>query len=68
MALMFSMIAESVSKAASGADLGVDDTRFEEMMADVDDDEEDDFLSGKVSKRVRLLPILFSTTEYCKPS
>lgn len=62
MALMFSMIAESVSKAASGADLGVDDTRFEEMMADVDDDEEDDFLSGKVSKRVRSPPV-FSTTR-----
>jgi hypothetical protein len=51
---MFSMIAESVSKAASGADLGVDDTRFEEMMADIDDDDEDDFLSGKVSKKVCL--------------
>lgn len=68
MALMSSMIAESVSKAASGADLGVDDTRFEEMMADVDDDEEDDFLSGKVSKRVRLPPIHFSTRKSSKPS
>jgi hypothetical protein len=48
------MIADSVSKAASGGDLGVDDTRFEELMADIDDDE-DDFLGGgeKVSKRVR---------------
>ena len=48
-----SMIADSVSKAASGGDLGVDDTRFEELMADIDDDE-DDFLGGgeKVSKRV----------------
>jgi hypothetical protein len=47
------MIADSVSKAASGGDLGVDDTRFEELMADIDDDE-DDFLGGgeKVSKRV----------------
>jgi hypothetical protein len=50
------MIADSVSKAASGGDLGVDDTRFEELMADIDDDE-DDFLGGgeKVSKRVRPL-------------
>jgi hypothetical protein len=48
------MIADSVSKAASGGDLGVDDTRFEELMADIDDDE-DDFLGGgeRVSKRVR---------------
>jgi len=48
------MIADSVSKAATGGDLGVDDTRFEELMADIDDDE-DDFLGGgdKVSKRVR---------------
>jgi hypothetical protein len=48
------MIADSVSKAASGGDLGVDDTRFEELMAEPDDDE-DDFLGGgeKVSKRVR---------------
>jgi hypothetical protein len=50
------MIADSVSKAASGGDLGVDDTRFEELMADIDDDE-DDYLGGgeKVSKRVRPL-------------
>lgn len=49
------MIADSVSKAATGGDLGVDDTRFEELMADIDDDE-DDFLGGgdKVSKRVCL--------------
>jgi hypothetical protein len=49
------MIADSVSKAASGGDLGVDDTRFEELMADIDDDDEDDFLGGgeKVVKRVR---------------
>ena len=47
------MIADSVSKAATGGDLGVDNTRFEELMADIDDDE-DDFLGGgdKVSKRV----------------
>jgi tetratricopeptide (TPR) repeat protein len=45
------MIAESVSKTASGAELGVDDTRFEEMMADIDDDE-DVLATGRVQKRV----------------
>jgi hypothetical protein len=53
----YSMIADSVSKAASGGDLGVDDSRFEQLMVDIDDDE-DDFLAGgdKVSKRVRPCP------------
>jgi hypothetical protein len=63
------MIADSVSKAASGGDLGVDDTRFEELMADIDDDE-DDFLGGaeKVSKRVRPLSPSSSPSSPVPPS
>ena len=60
-----SMIAESVSKAASGGDLGVDDTRFEELMADVDDDEDDLLVGGdKVSKRVR--PLVLQALLYTR--
>jgi len=59
------MIAESVSKAASGGDLGVDDTRFEELMADVDDDEDDLLVGGdKVSKRVR--PLVLQALLYTR--
>jgi len=59
------MIAESVSKAASGGDLGVDDTRFEELMADVDDDEDDLLVGGdKVSKRV--CPLVLQALLYTR--
>ena len=49
------MLAESVSKAASGNDLAVDDDRFEAIIKDVNDDEDEDELDGKrVYRRVRL--------------
>jgi hypothetical protein len=50
------MIAESVSKAASGEDLAVDDERFGEMIGDINDDEDDE-IGGRVQKRVSLPPI-----------
>lgn len=47
------MLAESVSKAASGNDLAVDDDRFEAIIKDVNDDEDEDELDGKrVYRRV----------------
>jgi hypothetical protein len=56
------MIAESVSKAASGEELGVDDTRFEEMMADINDDE-DLLATGRAQKRARLSPPLYTKLQ-----
>ena len=49
------MLAESVSKAASGNDLAVDDDRFEAMIKDVNNDEDEDEMDGKrVYRRVRI--------------
>lgn len=49
-----SMLAESVSKAASGTDLAVDDDRFEAMIRDVNDEDEDEMDGKRVYRRVRL--------------
>jgi hypothetical protein len=55
------MIAESVSKAASGEDLAVDDERFGEMIGDINDDEDDE-IGGRVQKRVSL-PLISSNSQ-----
>lgn len=50
------MLAESVSKAATGNDLAVDDDRFEAIIKDVNDDEDEDDPDGKrVYRRVSSL-------------
>lgn len=46
------MLAESVSKAASGEDLGVDDGRFEALIKDVNDDDDDELDGKRVYRRV----------------
>lgn len=54
------MLAESVSKAASGADLGVDDDRFEAMIKGVNDDDEEELEGKRAYRRVRPGPCLDS--------